>query len=283
MNMMKVTCLKGVFAIMLFAITLNTDAQETGLTDDGKERWQIIYYPSLPGSNYEIESLKTSTANLINKCWQVYDLKNSVRKKVSDTKVFEDRIEISYSKRQKVALNFYDILDHSIYLTKSEFVNNMVIYNPYIISLGDIWFTYDPNGLAEARKLADYLFFFQYLIREKRFSSQLTLFEPIAAQYRALKVKPPVSENLREFIVQANLFNQQKMYIKAIELYHKAIEMDQIAYPAAYSNLALLSAQVHRFDAAIYYMKKYLLLEPEAADARSAQDKIYEWKAQSNQ
>jgi len=28
-------------------------------------------------------------------------------------------------------------------------------------------------------------------------------------------------------------------------------------------------------------MKKYLMLEPEASDARSAQDKIYEWKAQS--
>ena len=27
-------------------------------------------------------------------------------------------------------------------------------------------------------------------------------------------------------------------------------------------------------------MKKYLLLEPDASDARSAQDKIYEWKAQ---
>jgi len=56
--------------------------------------------------------------------------------------------------------------------------------------------------------------------------------------------------------------------------------IDQTAYPSAYSNLALLLAQIHMFDAAIYNMKKYLLLEPEAADARSAQDKIYEWKAQ---
>jgi len=28
-------------------------------------------------------------------------------------------------------------------------------------------------------------------------------------------------------------------------------------------------------------MKKYLLLEPEATDARSAQDKIYEWEAKT--
>ena len=70
------------------------------------------------------------------------------------------------------------------------------------------------------------------------------------------------------------------MYDKAIELYNKAIEVDQSAYPAGYSNLALLSAQINKFDAAIFYMKKYLLLEPEATDARSAQDKIYEWEAQ---
>ena len=34
--------------------------------------------------------------------------------------------------------------------------------------------------------------------------------------------------------------------------------MDQTAYPDAYSNLALLSAQVGKFREAIFYMKKYL-------------------------
>jgi len=90
------------------------------------------------------------------------------------------------------------------------------MYNPYLIRLGDVMFTYAPDGLGDAKKLADYLFYFQYALREKRFSTQFALFEPIAAQYRALKVKPPVSENMREFIVQANLFNQQKNYFKAI-------------------------------------------------------------------
>ena len=46
-----------------------------------------------------------------------------------------------------------------------------------------------------------------------------------------------------------------------------------------YANLALLSAQLHQYNAAIYYMKKYLMLEPEAEDARSAQDKIYLWES----
>jgi len=116
--------------------------------------------------------------------------------------------------------------------------------------------------------------------RKNRYDAQLILFKSIAANYRALKVKPPVSEEQRKLIVQANAFNQQKMYGKAIELYNKAIELDQTAYPAGYSNLALLSAQINNFDGAINYMKKYLLLEPEGTDAGSAQDKIYEWEAQ---
>jgi hypothetical protein len=42
--------------------------------------------------------------------------------------------------------------------------------------------------------------------------------------------------------------------------------------------VALLFAQQNRFKSAINYMKQYLMLVPDAPDARSAQDKIYEWK-----
>lgn len=103
-------------------------------------------------------------------------------------------------------------------------------------------------------------------------------FKPIADKYRALVTKPAMSEEQRKFVVQANALNQQKQYERAIELYKKAIESDQTAYPEAYSNLALLSAQIKSYNAAIYYMKKYLMLVPDAKDARSAQDKIYEWE-----
>jgi len=60
------------------------------------------------------------------------------------------------------------------------------------------------------------------------------------------------------------------------------IDLGQTAYPAAYYNLALLLAQTQRFSKAIYNMKKYLMLVPEAEDARAAQDKIYEWEYNLN-
>jgi len=126
----------------------------------------------------------------------------------------------------------------------------------------------NDNQLFESLNLMCYI----------RYDTQLTQFEPTAEKYRTLTVKPTISEAQREFIVQANLLNQQKRYDKAIELYNRAIELDPTSYPAAYSNLALLSAQLRDYNFAIYSMKKYLMLVPEAEDARSAQDKIYEWK-----
>jgi tetratricopeptide (TPR) repeat protein len=176
--------------------------------------------------------------------------------------VLEDRIELTIRKTIRTVY-FADELNYAPGSNR--------------VMLGNTLFLEKKSG--NALKLAEDIIIIQNQLNEKKYSSQLILFEPIAAQYRALKVKPKVSEGQREFIVQANSFNEQMNYSKAIEFYNKAIESDQTAYPAAYSNLALLSAQINKFDAAIYYMKKYLLLEPEAADARSAQDKIYEWTA----
>jgi tetratricopeptide (TPR) repeat protein len=164
-------------------------------------------------------------------------------------------------------------------ITDPAIVNTVRRYLDSHVVLGKFIFIFKHTFNCYA--LADNLFYIQYNLREKRYDSMISHFKPIANQYCTLKVKPQVSEEQRKYIVQANSFNQDKVYDKAIELYNKAIEIDQTAYPAAYSNLALLSAQINKFDAAIYYMKKYLLLEPESSDARSAQDKIYEWEAKT--
>ncbi|MBN1140842.1 MAG: tetratricopeptide repeat protein [Deltaproteobacteria bacterium] len=131
-----------------------------------------------------------------------------------------------------------------------------------------------------ANKVADALLFIQDQEekREEARAGQLAAFTATAAKYRALSTKPVMSEDQRKSIVQANAFSQQKNYKKAIERYLKAIELDSISYPAAYYNLALLHAQENDFVMAVFYMKHYLLLEPDAKDARSAQDKIYEWE-----
>ena len=142
-----------------------------------------------------------------------------------------------------------------------------------------IAFIFDENGVAQV--FAENLYtIVQHSYQALNLDSLLTVFKPVTEQYRALQVKPSITEEQRKYIVQANLFNQKKEYGKAISLYHKVIEVDQTAYPAAYYNLALLLAQTRRFRPAIYNMKKYLMLVPDAGDARAAKDKIYEWEAE---
>ena len=88
----------------------------------------------------------------------------------------------------------------------------------------------------------------------------------------------PVSEEQRKYIVQANSMTKQRQYGQAQAKFLKVIEVDPTSYPAAYSNMALLAAQENQTRTAIFRMKQYLMLVPDAGDARSAQDKIYEWE-----
>jgi len=192
--------------------------------------------------------------------------------------VFDDRIELRSKK--ELTIFYFSKMDGYRISSGYTIITNSTDTIETTVAIEDFLIVYEKEN--HGLKLYYNLIFIGNSIKfdkmEKLNAQQLILFEPIAAQYRALKVKPPVSEEQRKYIVQANALNQQKMYEKAIELYNKAIELDQTAYPAAYSNLALLSAQLHKFNTAIYYMKKYLLLEPDASDARGAQDKIYEWE-----
>lgn len=116
-------------------------------------------------------------------------------------------------------------------------------------------------------------------IRKQYVEGSLASFQPHLDEYRAMKTKPPVTEEQRRHIVQANAMAEKKDYSAAIDLYRKALNVDRLSYPAAYYNMALIFSQMGRRQAAIVFMKVYLLLVPEAEDARRAQDKIYEWEA----
>ena len=230
----------------------------------------VLFSTFANAQSKDLSSVKKHITELLNGRIVIFEVnveKNTLGTSLGAPKevlVLDDRIELKF-KRQNATVRLADLLDYTIKGSDYGYV-----------PLGNFSF-YMGN---KATELASDLTYMQHLLIEKQFGSQLALFEPIAAQYRALKAKPVISEEQRKFIVQANFLNQQKMYEKAIETYKKALELDQIAYPGAYSNLALLSAQVKKFNAAIFYMKKYLMLEPMASDARSAQDKIYEWETQ---
>ena len=167
---------------------------------------------------------------------------------------------------------FYNLLNHTIVLGSDQTL--------FILLPDSARVNFAKNKLDEAKKAADALYVIQQDVKNYRdkLDRQLANFGPVAAQYRALGIKPKMSEEQRKLIVQANALTEQKQYYQAREKYRQAIALDRTSYPGAYFNLALLEAQMNLPFAAIAYMKQYLLLAPDAKDARSAQDKIYEWE-----
>ena len=73
--------------------------------------------------------------------------------------------------------------------------------------------------------------------------------------------------------------NKQLDYEDALIYYDKAFSLNPVSYPEGYYNYAIIAALAEKYELAILNMKKYLLLMPNAPDAVSAQDKIYEWEA----
>jgi hypothetical protein len=235
--------------------------------------------------NQETDVVKTSLSGWLNGRLSDQKFKTEITDKntgITDTpkdiKVTDDSIVFTI-KNQITVLHFFDITDDVIIVKEqNKFSPDGMSYRHFICSIELRRFIFTIKDKYNCTNFADDLFFFQQKFREQKFNSSLDLFRPLAEQYKALKVKPPVSEAQRRLIVQANSFSEEKNYSEAINKYLKAIEVDPTAYPAAYSNLALLYAQMQYYLDAIYTMKKYLLLVPDAEDARSAQDKIYEWE-----
>lgn len=220
-----------------------------------------------------LQTVKARIAELLKEKIEVYDKLTKAEGTPKDISVSDEKIEFRIRENNCV-YHFSDLADDSIKFKLTGTRGSL--------ELGDLIFTKNLTGRATYGlfdELRKNLILIQNQQRAKIDQSQHIVFEQQASSYRSMKNKPSISEEQRKFIVQANFFSQQKNYIKAIEFYKKAIATDQVAYSAAYSNVALLFAQINDFNAAISSMKKYLLLEPEAEDARSAQDKIYEWEA----
>ena len=178
-------------------------------------------------------------------------------------------------KARKITITLSDIQDVNVRDWNRQNKLSKSGHYRYSVELQKTVFSWED--LKMAQNFADAVAFFKQKQLLKITKEIFDAFEPIAAQYRALKVKPPVPEEQRKYIVQANSMTQAKNYIEAINLYDKAIAVDQ-TNPVVYYNQALLFAQIRSYNSAINRMKKYLMLSPNALDARGAQDKIYEWE-----
>jgi tetratricopeptide (TPR) repeat protein len=106
----------------------------------------------------------------------------------------------------------------------------------------------------------------------------LEKFKEEAARYRALDPKPEPPEQVRRFRIQAESAVAGKRFDEAIEKYTSALEVAPW-WPEGYFNRGLVLGETQQYDSAMNDMKRYLMLRPDAPDARQAQDFIYAWEA----
>ena len=103
-------------------------------------------------------------------------------------------------------------------------------------------------------------------------------FLDIVSNYQNSNPKPHLPEEARKFKVQAEFAVQEGNFDKALAFYGKALEIAPW-WPEGYFNRAVILGGTKKYLEAMHEMKRYLLLVPDAPDARLAQDKIYQWEA----
>jgi formylglycine-generating enzyme required for sulfatase activity len=108
--------------------------------------------------------------------------------------------------------------------------------------------------------------------------AKIDLFQEVVATYRAANPKPRLPEEARKFRVQAEFAVQNKQFDKAAELYGEALGIAPW-WPEGYYNRAQILGEIKQYRDAMGEMKRYLLLVPDAPDARAMQDKIYQWES----
>jgi len=199
---------------------------------------------------------------------------NLTIKKIYNGEVTNDYVRFTSGKenhfKDTVTIYYKEILNCQIvYYVK---VTDKGFYMPYV-SVKDHLLT------CGGKEMADLLFFMQYQYTIKYYEEDLENFKSLARQYQISSEKPVMNEEQRKLFLQGNALNKQLDYEDALIYYEKAISLNPVAYPEGYYNYAIIAALSEKYELAILNMKKYLLMMPDATDANSAQDKIYEWEA----
>jgi tetratricopeptide (TPR) repeat protein len=137
----------------------------------------------------------------------------------------------------------------------------------------------DPQAFAKAQAFADALNRLSASARgEPDDDPAWRDFPQKAAAWRALTVKPPISEEVREHrILAENAFREKNLYA-AIDEYEAGLALNP-AWPEGHFNAALLCAELRFYDDAIQHMRAYIELVPDAPDAQSARDQIVIWRS----
>jgi len=289
-KVIKSTRLLALLAALLFTTLVQAQIKVGKFVDF---RWSLIKTYSPPPLQVGRDQLIERFNKIFKKEVNIYleeknqEGKTSLVPAVFKIKALDDRLET----RSGTIFYYSDIIvDEEIIVTNDNSGSwpsevNIPVRRAWDKPVSDIWgrpyIWFLFRSSEDAWEFTEYMYYISQPDRDKLLAlirADSIQFSTLVSEYREMEVKPVVTEQQRKYIVQANSFAKDKIYTQAIEAYKNAIAIDPVAYPAAYYNLALILAEKEDFREAIKNMKKYLLLVPDAPDARAAQDKIYEWE-----
>jgi len=104
-------------------------------------------------------------------------------------------------------------------------------------------------------------------------------FAEVARSYRVATVKPRLPEEAHKFKARAEYALNKKEFEVAVARYKEALDVAPW-WPEGHFNRALILGELSRYRDAIREMKKYLMLVPDAPNARTARDNIYGWESE---
>lgn len=267
----------------------NRAAEQIGkLGDEAKAKYaeniDKPYIPTKANPEYNAETAKAMLTRDLKKYVNYYFASkvpayknigtNLTIKKIDNGEVTDSYVRFTSSSKDRykdtITIYYRDILNYQItYFVK---VTEEGFYMPYV-KVKDHLLT------CGGKEVADLLFYMQHQYAVKYYKEDLESFKPLALNYQTLSEKPAMSQEQRKLFVQGNAMSKQQSYEDALTYYEKAFSLNPASYPEGYYNYAIVAALAEKYELAILNMTKYLLLMPNAPDAVSAQDKIYEWEA----
>ena len=109
---------------------------------------------------------------------------------------------------------------------------------------------------------------------------KLEAFTQQTSAWRALNPKPPLSEDVEKKRLLAEDDFANKNMAAAIEDYEAGVKLDP-TWVQGWYNVAQLYAAQNDFEQAVFSMKHYLILLPDAPDAAEAKNDVLLWEAKA--
>lgn len=236
---------------------------------------QVVYYPRLHSKTLVMTDVKEGLVRSLSQVAQIYDIRTATTINAKDIKrinISDDRIEVEVKGRNTLFTWHYSLIDDSTML----FIGKQNAGN-YIFLPSAANFAFAQ--LDAAQQFADNIYALQYPAINRIRDSLLNEFKQKLQAFKEANKEAVVKEEQEKLFLQADTAGNKGDYFNAIRMYNKAIAMDELCYPKAYANVALLYAQINFFDYAIYNMQKYMWMETDEAALRGAKDKMYQWEA----